>query len=366
MAVRVTTIMSFRDLEAAGGHADRNSAAHGGLSSRAHGQPKQRRDDDSSWEKQIKGNIQKMQENVRTVADKIDRVNRGSFLSKRMVEQMDDLLANSRDLAQETDGCFQNWSNFLAGEPPERSRKKFSYDKLRQAFEEEVGRLKGVARNVMEVQKREAAKGGGSSGGLSSGGGGGGGRDIECRPLCDLDDDLDGQEARGLLDDHEEHQQSHDVEIQHRISEEREAGIRRIQSQVHDVNQIFKDLASICTEQGGQLESIESCVADTVGHTKQAVNELRKAADRQKAGRDQICCLLLAGLMLLFLILGTHYDAFGGSSSSGDRAQVVAATSPGAGEAVMVPAAEPEVSNSWGFQTGADSKVAFRKGTTVS
>ncbi len=51
---------------------------------------------------------------------------------------MDDLLANSRDLAQETDGCCQNWSNFLAGEPPERNRKKFSYEKLRQAFEEEV------------------------------------------------------------------------------------------------------------------------------------------------------------------------------------------------------------------------------------
>merc|ERR1712190_556487 len=100
----------------------------------------------------------------------------------------------------------------------------------------------------------------------------------------------DGAE-QGLLDDspiiaHE------DVSLRNRIAQERDEGIRRIQGQVHEVNQIFRDLASIVQDQGQQFESIESQTETAAMNTKETVQELKKASDRQRASRERLCCML--------------------------------------------------------------------------
>ncbi|CAE8602208.1 unnamed protein product [Polarella glacialis] len=61
-----------------------------------------------------------------------------------------------------------------------------------------------------------------------------------------------------------------DVTIRNRIAQEREEGIRRIQSQVHEVNQIFRDLASIVQEQGHDLETVAGTTQSASSNTKQA------------------------------------------------------------------------------------------------
>merc|ERR1719460_2434291 len=97
-----------------------------------------------------------------------------------------------------------------------------------------------------------------------------------------------------------------DTVIQGRITNEREEGIRRIQTQVCEVNQIVRDLASICQEQGQQLETIEGQTEESVRHTQQAVVQLKAASERQKSTRDRLCCLLLAGLLVLCFVLLPH------------------------------------------------------------
>mmetsp|Transcript_20793 Transcript_20793/g.46888 ORF Transcript_20793/g.46888 Transcript_20793/m.46888 type:complete len:360 (-) Transcript_20793:51-1130(-) len=284
--------MSFRDLEGgpkAGSHASKP-------------QPKQRREEESSFERSIKANIQEMQDTVRKASEQLDHAQR-SFLSRRLGEQLDNFLERSRELSQETELIFRDWTVHLAGEPSERHRKKFSMEKLQKAFEDEVSHLKEVARRAMAAQQ-EAVNAESRLNSASA---------LECRAICGEQssctsgDDMEN----GLLDDSEGSQVrraslQEDVTIRNRIAQEREEGIRRIQNQVSEVNQIFRDLASIVHDQGQQFESIETQAEQASTATKQAGQELRKAVDRQRGARERLCCMLTAAVVILCFVILPH------------------------------------------------------------
>ncbi|CAK0799466.1 unnamed protein product [Prorocentrum cordatum] len=98
-------------------------------------------------------------------------------------------------------------------------------------------------------------------------------------------------------------------QIRSRIAQEREEGIRRIQSQVSEVNQIFRDLATIVQEQGQQMETIESHAEASSSSTRDTTSELKKAASRQKSSRERLCWLLAGVVVLLCLIVLPHMHA---------------------------------------------------------
>merc|ERR1712151_1021688 len=99
-----------------------------------------------------------------------------------------------------------------------------------------------------------------------------------------------------------------DATIRNRIAQEREEGIRRIQGQVSEVNQIFRDLASIVQDQGVQFESIENQAESSSANTKQAVTELKKAVDRQKGARERLCCMLAVAIVVLCFVILPHMN----------------------------------------------------------
>lgn len=280
--------MSFRDVENGGGFGAIN---HRSLPSKP---SKPRRDEDGSFERQIKANIQEMQDTVRLASEQLERAQR-NFLSKRMGESMDKSLERSRDLAQETELLFRDWTVHLAGEPTERHRKKFSYEKLKKAFEDEVGLLRETGRRAIaahqEAMSAEGRPGNGS---------------LECRAMCEEQSSFVSDEEHGLLDDAPAQAMAQDLDIQNRIAHEREEGIRRIQGQVAEVTQIFRDLASIVSDQGQQFETIEEQAETAASSTKQTVRELKKAADRQRSQRERLCCMLAAVILVLCFILMPH------------------------------------------------------------
>mmetsp|Transcript_11751 Transcript_11751/g.26218 ORF Transcript_11751/g.26218 Transcript_11751/m.26218 type:complete len:432 (+) Transcript_11751:53-1348(+) len=282
--------MSFRDLENGprGGHASKQ-------------QPKQRREDDSPYERTIKANIQEMQDSVRMAGEQLERAQR-SFLSRRMADTLEKFLGRSRDLSQETEQLFRDWTVHLAGEPTERHRKKFSYEKLQKAFYEEILHLKEVARKAVVTQQEVLDS---SSPTAPS-------APLECSPVCDEQGAAESgdDEERGLLNASMQAQCQQSVEedigMRQRISQEREEGIRRIQNQVLEVNQIFRDLASIVQEHDKHLDSIEYQAEKTAVSAREATKELRKSVDRQRGTRERLCCMLAAAVLLLGFVLLPH------------------------------------------------------------
>ena len=263
----------------------------------------------TSFEQSIKVNIQEMQDLLHRANEHLEQSQR-SYRSKRSTESLDGFQERGQELSRETTSLFRDWTVHLAGEPGERHRKKFSYEKLQRAFEQEVIRFKDVARKIVATQK-EAVNNRQRSKGMA-----------EFLPVCD-------EQSESLLCpqtdvEHGVHDevQCQDAVIRSRIAQEREEGIRRIQGQVHEVNQIFRDLASIVHEQGNDIESIEHSADSASRESKQAASELRKAADRQRGSRERLCCMLTAATVLLFLIVlpHMHMSEFQSSAANTDPA----------------------------------------------
>jgi len=264
--------------------------------------PKQWCADDSSFDRQIKANIQEMQEAIRLANEHLQRV-QGNRMSKRLSDSINpDLcginqsLERSQELAQKIEQLFRDWTVHLAGEPTVRHKKKFLYEKLQKAFREEVQHLKDVARRAVATRqdtlKVEARQHSASA--------------MECGGVCEDQSPAMSDEEVGLLLTSEKDDVSCFDEClnQNFIAREREESIKRIQNQVTDVNQMFRDLASIVSEQEENLMTIERQAESSSSNTKLAVVELKKASERQRSHVDRLCCMVASIMLVLcFLII---------------------------------------------------------------
>lgn len=95
-----------------------------------------------------------------------------------------------------------------------------------------------------------------------------------------------------------------EVDFQDSLIVEREAEIRNIEQGVTELNELFRDVAHIVSEQGEVLDTIAANVDNTRTDTRGADLELRSAARYQKQARSKACCLLLIlGVILTIIVL---------------------------------------------------------------
>ena len=94
-----------------------------------------------------------------------------------------------------------------------------------------------------------------------------------------------------------------EVDFQDSLIVEREAEIRNIEQGVTELNELFRDVAHIVTEQGEVLDTIANNVENTRSDTRGADLELRSAARYQKNARSKACCLLLILAVILTIII---------------------------------------------------------------
>ena len=77
-----------------------------------------------------------------------------------------------------------------------------------------------------------------------------------------------------------------------------------LQSDIVDVNTIFKDLATMVHEQGEVVDSIEANVESTQVHVEQGTQELRQAENyRNKARKKKLILAIVAIVILIILII---------------------------------------------------------------
>ncbi|KAI9371541.1 t-SNARE [Aspergillus egyptiacus] len=94
-----------------------------------------------------------------------------------------------------------------------------------------------------------------------------------------------------------------EVDFQEALIIEREAEIRNIEQSVGELNELFRDVAHIVHEQGGQLDIISENVERVHTDTRGANVELRSANRYQKNARNKACCLLVILAVILAIII---------------------------------------------------------------
>lgn len=94
-----------------------------------------------------------------------------------------------------------------------------------------------------------------------------------------------------------------EVDFQDSLIVEREGEIRQIEQSVGELNELFRDVATMVREQGENLDMIDANVDRTLGDTRGADLELRSASRYQKSARNKACCLLLILAIVLIIIV---------------------------------------------------------------
>eukprot|EP00929_Paragymnodinium_shiwhaense_P107871 TRINITY_DN74218_c0_g1_i1.p1 TRINITY_DN74218_c0_g1~~TRINITY_DN74218_c0_g1_i1.p1 ORF type:complete len:439 (+),score=85.43 TRINITY_DN74218_c0_g1_i1:142-1458(+) len=261
-------------------------------------QAKQRRDDDSLHEKNIKANIQAFQDGLRRASEQLDQGRRG-LTSKRLASGLDTLVIRNQELKLSTDELFREWNTQLNTAPSERQKKRFSFEKLKKAYDHEVERFSDMSAEAaafqQEARRSPAAEERRTSGAATN-------LDVAGTAAEEQTSLMESPAESGTVSQHVES----DITLRNRIAQEREEGIRRIQHQMQEVNAVYRDLASIVHEQGQYVESIENSADCAAKATKQAVHELNKASDKARGARERLCCVLVAVVLLLVFVLLPH------------------------------------------------------------
>ncbi|CAC9893005.1 unnamed protein product [Aureobasidium pullulans] len=101
----------------------------------------------------------------------------------------------------------------------------------------------------------------------------------------------------------QQQQQEQLLDFQESLIVEREAEIRNIEQSVGELNELFRDVAHMVHDQGGQLDIISNNVTSTRDDTQGADRELRTASRHQKNARNKMCCLLLILAVILTVVI---------------------------------------------------------------
>ncbi|XP_026571784.1 t-SNARE domain-containing protein 1 [Pseudonaja textilis] len=87
------------------------------------------------------------------------------------------------------------------------------------------------------------------------------------------------------------------------VIRQREEALQQIESDMLDVNQIIKDLASMVYEQGDAIDSIEANIETATVNVDSANEHLAKASQHQRRARRVKCCVISAGLVVLLIFI---------------------------------------------------------------
>ncbi|KAJ5214386.1 hypothetical protein N7449_001555 [Penicillium cf. viridicatum] len=113
----------------------------------------------------------------------------------------------------------------------------------------------------------------------------------------------DVQLQEQLLEEQHRMANQGEVDFQESLIIERETEIRNIEQSVGELNELFRDVAHIVTEQGGQLDIISENVQNVTQDTRGANVELRSASRYQKNARNRACCLFVILAVILAIIV---------------------------------------------------------------
>eukprot|EP00922_Rhytidocystis_sp_ex-Travisia-forbesii_P053729 GHVS01079741.1.p1 GENE.GHVS01079741.1~~GHVS01079741.1.p1 ORF type:complete len:456 (+),score=115.10 GHVS01079741.1:234-1601(+) len=94
----------------------------------------------------------------------------------------------------------------------------------------------------------------------------------------------------------------HDCLLQRSVADDRLRGIKKIEHQVAQANQIFRDLASLVVSQDSHLDSLDSSLQTSSSNAKGASLELQKAYSLQRNTRRRRLFLFLFVCILLVVV----------------------------------------------------------------
>jgi len=95
----------------------------------------------------------------------------------------------------------------------------------------------------------------------------------------------------------------HELAYQESLIQEREAEIREIETGIHELQEIFRDLGTLVNQQGGMLDNIELNISSVEADTGAASQQLTTAAVYQRKAGKRAACLMIVLVVVVAIVL---------------------------------------------------------------
>ncbi|EKX38418.1 syntaxin E [Guillardia theta CCMP2712] len=210
-------------------------------------------------------------------------------------EKLHKVIEETKLLSQDTKGIIKDLTQIAngsyQGSGSGSQRHKIESRKLSDDFQKALQRFQEVVRTTLQKERESVA------------------RAKQAREA-----DEEDEEREGLLERQTERslqfmQDDQELQFTEALIFERQQGIKDIEKNVNDVNEIFRDLAILVSDQGHMLDDIESGIVNTAAHAESASEELKKAQANQKRARRTLFCLItvlvLVGALVILIVTKT-------------------------------------------------------------
>ncbi|XP_059899062.1 syntaxin-12 [Gadus macrocephalus] len=235
-------------------------------------------------------NIQKITQNTAQIKGIVGQLGTRQDNSE-LQDRLQQMQHFTNQLAKETNKHLKDLGSIpLPTSPSEQRQQKLQRDRLMSDFSAALNNFQSVQRRAADKEKESVARARAGSR-LSAEDGAGE------EQLVSFDNQEDW--AQTTIQTEEAAITEDDLEL----IKERETNIRQLESDILDVNQIFKDLAVMIHDQGDMIDSIEANVESAEVHVERGGEQLQRAAYYQQKSRKKMCILALV-MSVVLVILG--------------------------------------------------------------
>ncbi|XP_068603177.1 syntaxin-12 isoform X2 [Brachionichthys hirsutus] len=240
---------------------------------------------------------------IQTCSSNIQRITQNTAQIKSMVSQLgtkqdtSELQDNLQQMQHDTNQLAKETNKYLKefGSVPlplslsEQRQQKIQRDRLMNDFSAVLNNFQAVQRRAAEKEKESVARARAGSR-LSA----------EDSSWDEKLVSFDNQEDWGQVSTQADEMAITEEDLD--LIKDRETNIRQLESDIMDVNQIFKDLAVMIHDQGEMIDSIEANVEHAEVHVERGTEQLHRAAVYQQKSRKKMCILVMVGSVVLVIL----------------------------------------------------------------
>ncbi|XP_053393859.1 syntaxin-12-like isoform X2 [Mercenaria mercenaria] len=243
-------------------------------------------DDSTKLAQSVGNNIQKISQNVKQLEKLVQQIGTPQD-SEEVRDRVHQVVHSTNTIAKDTNKDMQTLAHLPAPLNTQQARQfKMQKERLTEQFSDVLKNFQTVQRTAAEKERASISRARAASSSNYSGFG---------------DEPQDDQFSRpGYSQTAQVLQMENDVDLE--MIQERESAIKQLESDIMDVNQIFKDLGMLVHEQGEVLDSIEANVEHATIHVEEGNKQLSAAQNYQSKARRKKCCLIVVLLVILAIV----------------------------------------------------------------
>nr|CAB3266679.1 syntaxin-7 [Phallusia mammillata] len=226
----------------------------------------------------VKTNIKKIAQNVqdlKRIVEQLGTENDTHIVRDRLHERNKTI----SELAKTTTTSLKKLKDMVEAKTPPDHQKKLQNDRLTSDFKDILNTFQQTQMEGADKEKQYVVKARAASTSYNE-------RDEENHALM--------QETTQLQQTRISEQELKDIQ-------DREKALRQLENDIMDVNQIFKDLASMVEEQGEVIDSIADNTDKADVKVENAVKQLEEAGKKQKSARKKK--FIIIGVVILVLAI---------------------------------------------------------------